>query len=228
MKDMQSRSGVVAMSAMSTMIDANWNETVEAIARYRYSAIRHAAKLFNDDGTVRTDAAVPLDRVAGLVASLLEELKVAEEELRSQNAVLLSQRAAAHERTRHYRELFLQSPAPTLVSDIFGTILEANVAAGRLFRRSPDYLVRKSIAAMLPADRRDEFRRQFSHFGLSNEPRDWPLAIARNGDRPLEVCATVQLVAGLGPTASGVLYWIFSNGTSYRVSASEEESSDAR
>src|SRR5262249_17855843 len=113
-------------------LDAQPNEAIEAIARFRYTIIRHASALMSDDGAAGDGGGDETRRLRGLLASSLEELKVAEEELRSQDATLVAQRAKIDERTRHYRELFLQSPSPTLVTDVFGTILEANYAAGRL------------------------------------------------------------------------------------------------
>lgn len=193
-----------------TAVDASVNETLEALARYRYTVTRHVAEMLSEDESVDAGHdAGDHQNFPGLLASTLEALRVAEEELRAQNATLVAQRAKVDEQTRHYRELFLQLPAPTFVTDVFGTIIEANLAAERLFRRSPDHLVRTPVAAMVPTDRRDSFRRQFAHLSPSEGARDWHFAIARTGDVPLEVCATVQLVSGLGPTSSGVLYWIF-------------------
>jgi PAS domain S-box-containing protein len=191
-------------------IEASRNMTLEALSRYRLTALHHATTLFNDDGTFRLDAPLAgTNDVAGLVVSALEALKVAEAELRAQNAALVAERSAVDERTRYYKELFLQSPAPILVTDIFGTICDANIAAGRLFRRQPEFLVRKPVVAMVPTDRREEFRRQFSHLLPQDGPRDWPLTVVRQGDVPVNVRATVSLVSGLGPTSSGVLYWLF-------------------
>lgn len=194
---------------------ANSNQTLDAISRYRFTMIQRVAQLLDDQAAAtREDAYAGGATLPGLLASSIEELKVAEEELRSQNATLIAQRARIDERTRHYRELFLQSPAPTLVTDLFGAIFEANIAAGQLFRRPPDFLVRKPIAVLVPPEKRDAFRRQFGHLSPDG-PRDWHFTISRNGDVPVDVCATVQLVTGLGPTESGVLYWLFqSNGTS--------------
>jgi PAS domain-containing protein len=200
-----------------TTSDADENETIEALARYRYSIIRHVTRLIKDDSSISDGAAATTHALPGLLASSLEALRVAEEELRSQNATLLAQRAKIDERTRYYRELFLQSPVPTLVTDIFGTIFEGNLAAGRLVRRAPDHLVRKPLAAIVPTDRRDEFRRQFALFLPADGPREWRFTISRVGDVPLEVRATVQFVVGLGPTSSGVLYWLLSPNESWAV-----------
>jgi PAS domain-containing protein len=140
----------------------------------------------------------------------IEEPKVAEQEIRAQNTALLGQHAAINEHVHHYRELFLQSPAPVLVTDLYGTIAEANLAAGRLFRRDPGFLARKPLAAMIPPSRRDDFRRRFTRFSPADGAREWCFTINRLGDVPIEVCATVKLVGGIGPTNSGVLYWLFS------------------
>jgi PAS domain S-box-containing protein len=189
-------------------IDTRQSEPIEALARYRYTIIRHAKALVGDVA-VQDQASGEARSVLALLAASLEELKVAEQELRIQNATLTAQREQIDERTRHYRELFLQSPAPALVTDIFGTIFEANHAAGRLFRRAPDHLARKPIAAMVPTESRELFRRQFSHFTPSESPRQWHFKVNRVGDVPLDVYATMQFVAGLGPTSSGVLLWMF-------------------
>jgi PAS domain-containing protein len=191
-------------------MDTNPNQTVEALARYRYAAIRRAAELFDADGSIRDGEHPSAPNLPGLIASSLEELKVAEEELRAQNAVLIAQRARIDATTRHYRELFLQSPAPILVTDIFGTIFEANIAGGQLFRRAPDFLVRKPVVAMVATEQREEFRRQVGILPTADGPRELHFTINRVGDIPLAVSTTVQLVTGLGPTASGVLYWLFS------------------
>jgi PAS domain-containing protein len=195
---------------------ADSNQTLEAIARYRFTMMRRMSQILDDGDGRAPQVPGPVEpSLPGLLVSSIEELKVAEEELRSQNATLIAQRARIDERTRHYRELFLQSPAPTLITDLFGTIFEANFAAGELFRRSPDFLVRKPIAAMVPTENRDAFRRQFGNLSPASGPRNWHFTISRVGDVPVDVCATVQLVTGLGPTASGVLCWLFvSNGAS--------------
>lgn len=147
--------------------------------------------------------------VSGLLMTALEELKVAEEELRVQNATLEAQRAGVDERTRHYRQLFLDAPVAAVLTDVHGTILEANAEAGAMLRREPRHLERKPLAALVPIESRDNFRLQFSRMSPEDGARNWQFPISRVGHVPLEVLVTVKLVPDLGPTRSGLLYWVF-------------------
>ncbi|HEY7393284.1 MAG TPA: PAS domain-containing protein [Gemmatimonadaceae bacterium] len=184
---------------------------IDAVARCRYAILTRAHALLNDtDVTHDQPPAETVRGLSGLLMTSLEELKVAEQELRAQQATLVAQREGIDARTHHYRELFLHTPAPALVTDTMGTIHEANIAAGRLFRRPSDELERTAIPSLLPRDDRDEFRRQLSRFSARDGVRDWRLTIHRVGDLPLIAHATVQFVPDLGPSSSGVLYWLFS------------------
>ncbi len=183
-------------------------DTIGAIARCRYLVLKRADELLtqipdDDDG-----AADRLPGVSGLLMTSLEELKVAEEELRSQNAVLEAQRAAVDERIRHYRQLFLYLPAPAFVTDIYATIREANLAAGNLFRREASHLERKPLATLLANEYRDEFRRQLVRAASGDGVRDWRLVLKRVGDLPVEVHATVSRIPDVGATHSGLMYWL--------------------
>ncbi|MEP6491773.1 MAG: PAS domain-containing protein [bacterium] len=194
---------------MSPLSKSDTTETIEALSIFRYTLLRRADDLLQNE-TAAVDGENPaLQGVSGLLITSLEELKVAEEELRAQNTSLLAQRAAIDERTRHYHQLFLHSPAPTLITDIFATVHEANFAAGKLFKRDRLHLERKPLAALIAPTYRDEFRRKFGYLSSQNGVRDWRLSISRVGDLPIDINATVKLVPKLGPTASGVLYWMF-------------------
>jgi PAS domain S-box-containing protein len=183
-------------------------ETIGAIARCRYFVLKRADEILRGEpGTPVVNRADALPDVSALLMTSLEELKVAEEELRLQNAMLESQRAAVDERVRHYRQLFLHTPAPVFVSDIYGTIQEVNLATARLFRREARHLERKPLAVLLSSEFREEFRRQLPRV-TTDGVRDWRLIVKRVGDLPLEVHANVQLVPDLGATRSGLLYWM--------------------
>jgi len=184
-------------------------DTVGAIARCRYVVLKRADELLSNQPTNpeggRHDA---LPGVSALLMTALEELKVAEEELRLQNSVLEAQRVVVDDRVRHYRQLFLMSPAPAFVTDIYGAIQEVNYAAAQLFRREARHLERKPLVSLLAPEFRDDFRRQLSRATAADGVRDWRLTFKRVGDVPLQAHATVKLIPELGPTLSGVLYWM--------------------
>jgi PAS domain-containing protein len=107
------------------------NDIAVSLARGRYAVMSRASALL---GGTRGDGQTEergLQELSGLLMTALEELKVAEEELRLQNATLEAQRAGIDERTRYYRQLFTQAPIPIIVTDPHGTIVEVNADAAR-------------------------------------------------------------------------------------------------
>jgi PAS domain S-box-containing protein len=189
-------------------------DTIGAIARCRYLVLKRADELLGEMPEAVDDQANRLSGVSGLLMTSLEELKVAEEELRLQNTVLESQRAAVDERLRHYRQLFLYLPTPAFVTDVYATIREANLAAASLFRREAAHLERKPLATLLANEYREEFRRQLGRATAGDGVRDWRLVVKRVGDVPVEVHATVARIPGIGPTDTGLMYWLLTPRTS--------------
>jgi PAS domain-containing protein len=185
-------------------------DTLEALTHCRRTVLLRATTLLDGPGDIplveRFDA---IPSLSALLMTSLEELKVAEEELREQNERLIAQRWATESQTRYYRQLFLHAPTPAFVTDFYGTIQESNLAAAKLFRREANHLERKPLAALLAPDRRDAFRRQLKLItdtvdGVS----DWALTMQRVGDVPVTVRAAVEVVPNVGATNSGMLYWM--------------------
>lgn len=193
------------------MIDnLDGNGTLEALVRCRRTVLQRATTLIEAPGDVpfaeRLDA---IPSLSALLTTSLEALKVAEEELRDQNEKLVAKRAATDEATRYYRQLFLYAPAASFITDFSGTIQESNLAAAKLFRREANQLERKPLAAFLPTERREPFRRQLTLIANTVDGvRDWPLLMQRMGDVPIMVHAAVEVVPNVGATKSGLLYWM--------------------
>jgi PAS domain S-box-containing protein len=194
---------------MTIMSDPENADTIGALARARWFAVEKTNALLQPrDGETPAATAERISGISALLVSSLEELKVAEEELRQQSTALIEQRAANDERTRHYRQLFLFAPVPLIVTDIFGTIHEANHGARHLFHREPEHLKRKPMAVLIPTVDRDEFRRRLARLLEADGPKEWSLNVVRNGDVPVRVRALVTRVPDIGPTGSGMLYWL--------------------
>jgi len=80
---------------MSTPADVLPLDAVGAIARCRYLVLQRADELLRDQSSApKVQQADTLPGVSALLMTSLEELKVAEEELRVQNSVLESQRSS--------------------------------------------------------------------------------------------------------------------------------------
>ncbi len=205
------------MSLLSIEVQTNSVEisTVDALARSRQFLLTRAHQLLLTAGEQESAAerAQSLSALAGVLLSSLEELKVAEEELREAGLRIDALRTDGDKLTRHYRELFLQLPMPAIVTDIYATILETNRAADDLFRRDAPWLERKSLATLLDPEYRNEFRRQLTRVTEVDTVTRWRVMLHRKGDLPVMVAASVKRVASIGPTGAGALLWIFDSPT---------------
>jgi len=194
---------------MTTQVRSGSDEMVTVLARCRYGMLERAnALLSTPDTQPEPEPSDALPGVASLLMTALEELKVAEEELRAQNSRLEEQRAAVDERVRYFRQLFLYTPAPAIVTDVYASIRDVNLAAARLLRRDAKHLDHKPIVSLMPASCREEFRRQLSRAAVADDVLDWRITLNRTGDLPIDVHANVSLVPDVGATGRGMLYWL--------------------
>ena len=152
---------------------------VNVFTRCRYGMLERANALLNDPSRPPVaDAPDGSPSVASLLIAALEELQVAEEELRAQNRRLEEQRADINEQVRYFRQLFLHIPAPAIVTDVYASIHDVNLAAARLLRRTAEHLHRKPIVSLMPATRRDEFRKQLARAAATDDVLDWRITLA--------------------------------------------------
>ncbi|HET9635047.1 MAG TPA: PAS domain-containing sensor histidine kinase [Gemmatimonadaceae bacterium] len=114
----------------------------------------------------------------------MEELRVADEELRAQNQELMESRQAIDRERLRYRELFDFAPDAYVVTDVHGTIREANVAAGKLLGIEPRFLVGKPVQAFFEEGSRRQYSKQLDQLCHSDRIEDWQLWITpRHGER---------------------------------------------
>jgi len=176
----------------------------QAIGTQRSLLARRAYHLAGEFGT-RTEPeqlqAVP--QLSGLVAASLEQLHVAEEELRVQNEELVHARAAGDLNLRHFRMLFELAPVALIVSDSYGMVIEVNRATEELTGRERGRLLRKPLVGVIAADQRRAFRDGFSRLHVTGAADDWQLLIDQLGV-PVEVTAVVRRI---DPALGGALYW---------------------
>jgi PAS domain S-box-containing protein len=192
------------------MMEAQTNATLDAIVRCRQVVMTRTNDVLTRKPLLpaRHDGE-SVQALTGLLMTSIEALKVAEEELRKQNASLTEVRAAGEQRAHHYRQLFMHIPAPAIVTDAYATILESNHATEHLLRREGSYLERKPLAALLHPASRSEFRTRLSRLVSSEESRKCVLTFNRRGDTPVDVDATVSFVPDIGSTGSSGLFWLF-------------------
>jgi PAS domain-containing protein len=191
------------------MIEFPTSTTLDALVRCRQVVMTRTNDVLNGSAQAPAQDGEAVHSLIGLLMTSLEELKVAEEELREQNAALAEVRAASEQRTHHYRQLFMHIPAPALVTDMFATIIESNHAAEHLLRRDSDRLERKPLATLLDPKSRGDFRTRLNLLVTSEECRRLSLTLNRYGDTPVDVDAVVSIVPDIGHMRSNALFWLF-------------------
>jgi len=150
---------------------------------------------------------------AELIAAL-EELSIAEGELRSQYQALVETHRQLELRRERYHTLFRLAPDPYLVTDQKGLIEEANSAAGDLLGVPNALLVKKPLLAYLGAEARAEFEQRLDRLTSSGRLDKWALAIETRDGRLVPMEATASLAG------KGSICWLFRD-ASVRL-ASEE------
>jgi PAS domain S-box-containing protein len=126
----------------------------------------------------------------------LEQLRVAEEELRQQNDELRAVRSSLEAEHARYGELFEFAPVAYLVTDLYGGILEANQPAAAMLNMRQRFLVGKPLAAFVSPDERRQFRRRLRAVDVA--PSAWDVRIVPRGGSPLHVEAVVRRSTGPG------------------------------
>jgi PAS domain S-box-containing protein len=172
----------------------------------------------NAGGLFGEKAATRRDGHAELIAAL-EELNIAEDELRSQHDALLDAHRNLEVERERYRTLFHLAPDPYLVTDERGTIEEANAAAGEMLGIESAKLARKSLIPYLDADARRGFYAQLASLATTSGRLDkWVLAIQSRDGRIIPVEAMVSI----GPSVHGkdTLCWLLRD-TSVRQRSEE-------
>lgn len=111
-----------------------------------------------------------------------EELQVAVEELQQQNEELASARLEVEIQRQRYHDLFEFAPSGYLVTDVNGTIQEANCAAANLLKVSQRFLVGKPLIIFVVEDERQVFHAKLSELQQVQQ-EEWVVRLVpRKGD----------------------------------------------
>jgi PAS domain S-box-containing protein len=110
------------------------------------------------------------DTNASLRANL-EQIQAAERELHRQNQQLFRANESVEAERRRYEELFDFAPNAYLVTDVNGTIQEANTTAESLLQTSRAILVGRRLASFVSEEERPAFQSQLAKLGNSETER---------------------------------------------------------
>jgi PAS domain-containing protein len=181
---------------------------ITTFARQRQALLKHTGELLcRDSAPVRQSDDEHEARLSAVLVSSLEELKVAEEELVERTEALAHLRDELEERVHGAQQLFELAPACLLVTDIYGTIRDANRACRQLFKRDLAALERLPMAKFIEAEGRRNFRDELARLILTDGVNDWQLLLQRPTAGPLRVSATVRVVKPMVANGAQRLFW---------------------
>jgi PAS domain-containing protein len=171
---------------------------ISRLVERRHEVLSRAVQVLDSDREIPIEAQPEaLRETTALLAISLDELKVAEEELRQQNEDLVVAREAIESTSRHFRRLFEDAPLPYIVTDVCGIVTHANHAAVVLLKRPAELLEGKSLLAFVPFEGRGSFRDAISRLQLVDAAHDWRVILMRHGDAPVQVSIDVRVSSGV-------------------------------
>jgi PAS domain S-box-containing protein len=144
------------------------------------------------------------------LASTVEELCVAAEELRQQNDELVETRTLLEQERQHYQELFELAPDGYLVTDMYGIIKEVNENAARLMGRRRDFIIGKPVIVYVANGEHVAFRRLLARLQREQSISNWETKIQLRDGPSFPVAVTVSRIRdhASGQVSVG-LRWIF-------------------
>jgi len=177
-------------------------------AQQRQMLLKHTGDLLcRENESVRQGDGEREARLSAVLVSSLEELKVAEEELVERTEALAHLRDELEQRVFGAQQLFELAPACLLVTDIYGTIVDANRACRQLFKRDLAALERLPMTRFIAADGRRNFRDELARLVMTDGVNDWQLLLQRPTAGALRVSATVRVVKPMAPSSPQRLFW---------------------
>ncbi|HEX6700591.1 MAG TPA: ATP-binding protein [Gaiellaceae bacterium] len=133
--------------------------------------------------------------LAGDLAAAVEQLRVAEEELRQQNDALVAAQLELEAERRRYEELFEIAPIAYLVTDEFGAIRAMNGPAQELLGATAWQVKRKPIATFVPPHERRELRSLLLRLDHDTGVQDLEFRLSPRGRDEIIVHARVRAVS---------------------------------
>lgn len=128
-----------------------------------------------------------------------EELQVAVEELQQQNEELATARVEVEIQRQRYQDLFELAPDGYLVTDINGTIQEANRAATNLLNVSQRFLVGKPLIIFVTEDERQVFHTKLLELQQSEQVEEWVVCLVPRKSKPFNAALTLaNIIDGKG------------------------------
>ncbi|MEA5605942.1 ATP-binding protein [Nostoc sp. UHCC 0252] len=129
-----------------------------------------------------------------LTTEAFEELQIALEELQIASEELQATRMAVENERQRYQELFDFAPDGYLVTDIYGTILEANQASTILLNISQRFLIRKPLVSFIGQSDHQAFFNYLTQLKHLDRGGEWEVCLQPREKVCFDVALTVVTV----------------------------------
>lgn len=170
------------------------NADVDKFAQKVEVACEHVKQLYHQVNNSCLPQADLLAQSLEELSVTLEELHVAEEELLQRNEQLSAARQTTEAERQRYQELFDFAPDGYLVTNLEGTIIEANLAAGMLLNVPQRFLIGKPITLFVPEPARKSFRTEMARMRLIDRKQEWEIGLKPRERSPFEASLTVATI----------------------------------
>ncbi|MFL5560229.1 MAG: ATP-binding protein [Gemmatimonadaceae bacterium] len=187
---------------------------IEKFARDIDSARRRIAPLLEPTTSAPPETTPP----ATEIALMLEELNVAEEEMRQQADELIMTRDQLEQEHLRYLELFEDAPDAYIITDEAGVVREANHAAERLLQIDRLRLRGKPLAALVDEEFRRAFRLMLDLRCGAPENIEFDTTIRPRDGEPINVAVRIRRAKG---PRNAELRWIIRDVTPQRRAEAE-------
>lgn len=157
------------------MMDPGQEPTADDLREFSRQARDAGRGSRNQLGTTEiADAPLKRDEPEDLMTAF-EALRLADEELKAHSEALAATSNELDRERRKFRELFEFAPDAYLITDLYGTIREANVAAGRLLGLEPKFLVGKLLPSFFEESARRQYPEQLDLLCDRDRLDDWEM-----------------------------------------------------
>jgi PAS domain S-box-containing protein len=157
-----------------------------------------------------------------LATQAFEELQIALEEMKIASEELQATRMVVEKERQRYQELFDFAPDGYLVTDIYGTILEANQASSILLNISRRFLIRKPLVSFIGQSDHQVFFDYLAQLQRLDRGGEWEVCLQPRGRVCFDVALTVVTVRNEAGNAVA-LRWLMRDITKRRRLESERK-----
>ncbi len=131
-----------------------------------------------------------LENAFEALSTAWEELCMATETLQQQHEEVAATRQAVEAEHQRYQELFDFAPDGYLVTDLSGSIREANHAAGTLLNMRQDRLVGKPLVVLIAKGDRKQFWTQLTQLQAGKRIQEWQVRVQPRRRAPISAAFT--------------------------------------